>query len=310
MNNIVVSVCMITYNHENFIREAIDGVLMQKTDFPIELIIGEDCSTDSTRKIVVEYAEKHPDIIRPLLPESNLGMMKNFIKTMEAATGKYIALCEGDDYWTDPYKLQKQVDFLEANEEYSGCGHLFQTLNDGIYIDSVTDIQKKTLTDVLNCNLNIHTATFVFRRKYLRYPKFDFLSGDMFLFTLMALEGSIFVLNGKMSVYRKHPGGVSSDVNILKIKKDKRVVNWFNENYKGFPKKAMCAKIYYTFIANTTNLSQIKILYYFFVCKYNLFFSKVPMDILDKKLNELFAFKLNKILRRIFRKIGIIKNYA
>ena len=113
---IIVSVLMITYNHENFIREAIDGVLMQKTTFPIELIIGEDCSTDSTRKIVVEYAEKYPDLIRPLLPGSNLGMMKNFNKTMEAAKGKYIAICEGDDYWTDPLKLQKQVDILEANE--------------------------------------------------------------------------------------------------------------------------------------------------------------------------------------------------
>ena len=112
MNNVTVSVLMITYNHENFIREAIEGVLMQKTDFPIELIIGEDCSTDGTRKIVMEYASKYPDIIRPLLPDSNLGMMKNFIETMQAATGKYIALCEGDDYWTDPYKLQKQVDIL------------------------------------------------------------------------------------------------------------------------------------------------------------------------------------------------------
>lgn len=89
--NIVVSVCMITYNHEAFIHEAINGVLMQQTSFPIELIIGEDCSTDNTRKIVQEYAERHPNIIRALLPENNLGMSKNFLETLKSCTGKYIA---------------------------------------------------------------------------------------------------------------------------------------------------------------------------------------------------------------------------
>jgi glycosyltransferase involved in cell wall biosynthesis len=88
---------MITYNHENYIREAIEGVLMQKTDFPIELIIGEDCSTDDTREIVVDYANKYPDIIKAQLPEKNRGMQNNFLAILEAAHGKYIALCEGKD---------------------------------------------------------------------------------------------------------------------------------------------------------------------------------------------------------------------
>jgi len=106
---IKVSVLMITYNHEKYIREAIDGVLMQKTDFPIELIIGEDCSTDNTREIVIEYTKKHPEIVKPQLPNENRGMQNNFMGIYNAALGKFIALCEGDDYWTDPYKLQKQV---------------------------------------------------------------------------------------------------------------------------------------------------------------------------------------------------------
>jgi len=109
---------MVTYNHENFISQAIEGVLMQKTKFPIELIIGEDCSTDNTRKICLEYKEKYPDRIKLLLPEKNLGAQQNFLETVNVCQGKYIALCEGDDYWTDSYKLQKQVDFLEANEDY------------------------------------------------------------------------------------------------------------------------------------------------------------------------------------------------
>mgnify|MGYP001248218371 CR=1 FL=1 len=115
----LVSVHMITYNHEKYIAQAIEGVLMQKTNFLFELVIGEDCSTDSTRVICKEYADRYPNIIK-LLPDAgkNLGMMENAIRTTMACTGKYIALCEGDDYWTDPYKLQKQVDFLEAHNDY------------------------------------------------------------------------------------------------------------------------------------------------------------------------------------------------
>ena len=113
---------MITYNHEDHICDAIDGVILQKTDFEIELIIGEDYSTDNTRTFCKDYSEKYPNLIR-LLPaqDRNLGMIPNFIRTLESCTGKYIALCEGDDYWTDPYKLQKQVDFLETNPEYGLC---------------------------------------------------------------------------------------------------------------------------------------------------------------------------------------------
>ncbi|MCL2312159.1 MAG: glycosyltransferase, partial [Firmicutes bacterium] len=105
-------------NHDPYIAQAIEGVLMQKTDFPIELTIGEDCSTDKTREICIKYQQKYPKIIKLLLPENNLGMIQNFLTTVQACSGKYIALCEGDDYWIDPYKLQKQVDFLETNKDY------------------------------------------------------------------------------------------------------------------------------------------------------------------------------------------------
>lgn len=111
----LVSVWMITYNHEKFIAQAIDSVIMQKTNFDYEIVIGEDCSTDRTREIVLEYKAKHPDKFKLLLQEKNVGMMQNFIVTLKTCNGKYIALLEGDDYWTDPLKLQKQVDFLQAN---------------------------------------------------------------------------------------------------------------------------------------------------------------------------------------------------
>lgn len=114
----LVSVKMITYNHEPYIAQAIEGVLQQKTTFPIELIIGEDCSTDGTRKIVLEYQKKYPNVIRVLTSDQNVGARRNGIRTDSPCRGKYIAYCEGDDYWHDLQKLQKQVDFLEQNPDY------------------------------------------------------------------------------------------------------------------------------------------------------------------------------------------------
>lgn len=115
---LMVTVCMTTYNHESYIRQAIEGVVNQKTDFSFELLVSEDCSTDNTRNICLEYAEQYPEIIRLRLPEKNEGSLVNFHNTFRESTGKYIAICEGDDYWTDHLKLQKQVDFLEANPDY------------------------------------------------------------------------------------------------------------------------------------------------------------------------------------------------
>ena len=115
---IIVSVHMITYNHENYVSKAIESVLMQKANFPYEIVIGEDCSTDDTREIVFDYQKKYPAIIRVITSEKNVGPHKNDIRTLKNCTGKYVAFCEGDDYWTDPYKLQKQVDFLENHTDY------------------------------------------------------------------------------------------------------------------------------------------------------------------------------------------------
>ncbi|MEI7525469.1 MAG: glycosyltransferase [Mariniphaga sp.] len=118
-----VSVAMITFNHEHFIAQAIESVLMQQTDFDYELVIAEDCSTDGTRAIVQAYKDRYPSRIRLLLPEQNQGMNANFVATLNACRGKYIAILEGDDYWIDPLKLQKQVIFLERNPEFVGCFH-------------------------------------------------------------------------------------------------------------------------------------------------------------------------------------------
>ena len=119
MNEPLVSVKMITYNHAPYIARAIEGVLQQKTEFPFELVIGEDCSTDGTREIVSEYQKRFPEIIRVVTSETNVGMIRNGYRTEKACTGKYIAWCEGDDYWHNPHKLQKQVEYMESHPE---CG--------------------------------------------------------------------------------------------------------------------------------------------------------------------------------------------
>ena len=146
--NPLVSAKIITYNHESYIAKAIEGVLIQETDFSIELVIGEDCSTDHTRDIVLEYQKKYPEIIRVITSEHNVGRSKNSWRTTKACRGKYIAFCEGDDYWTDPLKLQKQVDFLEANPDY-GLVH-----SDGDYFY----VTKKKLIKSFNESRNVDLA--------------------------------------------------------------------------------------------------------------------------------------------------------
>lgn len=217
-NKPLVSVWMITYNHEPYIAEAIEGVLMQKTDFPIELVIGEDCSTDRTREICIAYQRKHPDIIRLLMNEKNIGMMPNFIKTMEACQGKYIALCEGDDYWTDPLKLQKQVDFLEGSPDFVGAFH------DSIILDEATGTEQLRIgnavideepdLDSIILKNNIPTASLLFRNVFTSdfwSKQFEAIAkGDYLLVVLLARYGKFKYFNPPMSVYRVHAGGVWS----------------------------------------------------------------------------------------------------
>src|SRR4030042_6002267 len=124
MTEPLVSVKMITYNHAPYIAQAIEGVLQQKTNFPFELVIGEDCSTDGTRAIVLEYQRKYSDIIRVITSDNNVGAYENIRRTSKACRGRYVAFCDGDDFWHDPSKLQKQTDYLETHPE---CGLVYSS---------------------------------------------------------------------------------------------------------------------------------------------------------------------------------------
>jgi len=211
-----VSIVMLTYNHESYIKQAIEGVLIQKTNFTIELIIGEDCSKDNTREICEEYAFKYP-IIHLLPSQTNLGMMPNFIRSLNACNGKYIAVCDGDDYWTEPNKLQSQIDFLETNVDYSICFHNSKYLwenNSRNNLKMVSPFQKKTsyLENIIFDNF-MPTNSVVFKNQpTIKYPSwFSTLKfGDWVLWILNAQYGKIGYINETMAVYRVHSTGAAS----------------------------------------------------------------------------------------------------
>jgi glycosyltransferase involved in cell wall biosynthesis len=205
---------MLTYNHEQFIEQAIESVLMQETNFPVELLIGEDCSTDGTREIVKRYAVLRPDAVRPLLHEKNAGAFANFHAARKACRGKYIAMLEGDDYWTSPRKLQTQVDFLDQHPDHSICGTRFVSVSADQPGASPypSPIQKESgaLEDLLRWNYLL-TCTVVFRAGLITEVPRQFsgvLNSDMVAWVLLAQHGRVGYINELMAAYRMHGGGV------------------------------------------------------------------------------------------------------
>lgn len=212
---------MITYNHESFIKQAIESVLMQETDFPVELVIGEDCSTDSTRAIVTDYAKRYPNVIRALLPEQNLGAMANSVATVKACKGDYVAMLEGDDYWTRADKLQRQLDYLQSSPDCALCFHdsdIEECDSSGKTVQQRPFYSKIPPTrldfDDFAGGFYPHTAACVFvnDRTGLQ-PVFDGrLSGSaLSIFDCVLASGKLAsYLDTKMSIYRVHAGGIYS----------------------------------------------------------------------------------------------------
>lgn len=237
MNSCIVSICMITYNHEPFIAQAIDGVLMQKTNFQIELVISEDCSIDRTREICIAYQTKYPEIIKLKLPEKNLGMMPNFIQTLGYCTGKYVALCEGDDYWTDTYKLQKQVDLLEKNPHCSMCvaKSELRKNNELIMILGEGNKAEYNFYDTLY-GTYFHTSTYLIKKIYIdQYvvANKNLQTGDTSLRYFLSDLGPFIFLNKVVSVYRQHENGVWTSLNSYeRLKANIKLHESFNKYFK------------------------------------------------------------------------------
>lgn len=221
----LVAINCITYNQELYIRDCLEGFVMQKTDFPYVAIVHDDASTDGTASIIREYAEKYPEIIKPIIEKENqyskrdgsLGRIMQ--EAIDATEAKYVAYCEGDDYWTDPLKLQKQVDFLEANPDYSMCFHnAVEHWEDGSVSDHLfAPLDKRDYNyKELGAGWNVPTASAVVRKEILDSDLYkratscrDFIYGDILIW-LTAIEfGKVYCTGETMSVYRRHTGGVT-----------------------------------------------------------------------------------------------------
>ena len=218
---------MTTYNHGAFISQAIDGVIAQKTDLVVELLIGDDCSTDETENVCRDYANRFPEKIKYFRREKNLGMMPNFMDLLLRADGDYIAVCEGDDYWIDERKLQKQSDVLNSDESVVFCAHNHYLLSGGKLIPGYTEIRepiRRLGTEDYLLDPHFQTASYFFRRSAMPviFPPWfsDVLAGDHFLVLSLSLHGKIVFLNERMSVFRTSTGSVTSASGPLRIKEN------------------------------------------------------------------------------------------
>lgn len=242
------SVCMIAYKHEAYIRQAIESVLAQDVDFPIEVVIGDDCSPDGTFAICEEFARRDPRV-RLLPQDRNLGVMTNFTRTLRECAGEYIAVCEGDDYWTDPRKLRKQVQFLDTHPDHAGAAHQSMIVTDNVAVRTFKENVPSTLTttDLLGGRL-FHTASVMFRR-----PVLDLLSGsppvlscDRLLNFCISFAGKVHYSDECMCAYRLHGGGMSSNASVEQMKLDLNCIPYLKRVQPAFPEYRYLSYVYAT----------------------------------------------------------------
>ena len=234
-NNIIVSVVCMTYNHEKYIRDALDGIVNQKTNFQYEVIVHDDASTDGTARIIREYAEKYPQIIKPIFETENQyskGVTIGKTIVYPKIRGKYVAMCEGDDYWNNINKLQKQVDFLESHSEYSACVHNSIELNCRTGKKRIINNKKK------DCQLNreelfenstglYQTSSLVYRKEFYILPDAFLINkiGDVPKAVYLSVVGKIYYFKDVMSVYRLYTEGSWSSRNVLNKNRNQNLIN-------------------------------------------------------------------------------------
>ena len=216
----LVSVHLLTYNHAKFIRQSVESVINQKTNFRVEIIIGDDCSTDGTREIVKEIEAQYPSLIKVVSGNTNGGPQPNSIRILENCAGKYMAALEGDDYWIDPLKLQKQVDFMENNPNFSVCFtntrvEFFEGKEEPFLLNQNLAKDVFTLDDLIAENevWFMGTATLFYKMSAI-YPVepwfYKTKSGDIPMIMLAARFGKIKYLPDVTAVYRRHTAGASN----------------------------------------------------------------------------------------------------
>lgn len=254
----LLTVVCITYNQEKFIRDALDSFLAQKTDFPFEVLVADDASTDDTPNILKEYEKKHGHIIKVIYRKDNLGAMKNYLATLSQVHSQYVIYNEGDDYFSDPHKLQKQVGFLETHPDYAVCFHPVRfhyedgSLPDGVFPKPEERFNKTKLSlkDLLIQNF-MSTNSVMYRWRFVEENLLDVFSpsilpGDYYLHLLHAQKGEIGFIDEEMSVYRRHAESIWWD----SLNPEKLHIRYCNEifgfYYAVYENITGCDKAYYT----------------------------------------------------------------
>ena len=257
-----LSVLVPTFNHGKFIEQLFEGILMQKTNFDFEVIIGDDASTDNNASIIEKYVHKYPSLIKAFLHPKNLGPVeprelggKNNVGFLfSKCEGEYIALCEGDDYWTNPNKIQRQVDFLDNNLSYSLCHHQLEVLYEDSFpkhsFNADNQQDTSTIKDLLTDNSwFLGTASTVFRNVFKTgMPDWWWksASGDLGIFIEVARHGKIKYFPETMGIYRKHHGGMTTihtpeNAFFLKNRKEmfEEIDNYLNFEYTAILRKTI-----------------------------------------------------------------------
>lgn len=317
-NEIMVSVIMPVYNHEKYLREAIESVICQKVNFAYELLIGEDKSTDNSLEIIREYEKKYPEIIRVFAREKNMGALLNGYDLYKNTRGKYITTLEGDDFWLETCKLQMQLDFLESNPEYIACAHRFRVVDQegNGYFDRDFECQffqdNPYTKEILEKGLMLsHVNTLMFRNIFMDnnintdfWIEFDNSAGDYTLHALLILNGKMYFINECYSCYRKVVNKESSSFSSLQERNNKRDALYksaldleeiLNKEYKfnciARKKNTFASAVFkwyreknrfnYNVIINIIKMSKKPLLYTWWFAY--LFFCRLFLDLIGKK---------------------------
>lgn len=318
-NNLVVAVWMVTYNQQDYIGQAIEGVISQNVNFKIKLLIGEDCSSDNTRNICLQYETKYPDLIELIFTTSN-NMNQNSSNVFSACINsgaKYIAMCEGDDYWTDPDKLQKQVDFLETNADIGGCFHDVVVVdeNNKIIKENYHESHQKMYNQIesLTHGGNYATCSLVFRSLVMKnLPNWFIKAPSDYTIDLLVTEfGDIAHINETMGAYRIHAGGIwqgskehinqaSLVIRYLACLENPKFKNHYgNFFYKRISETSFSLSLYYQTEINFIKSIKYAARYFIYTRPKNIkFFSDFFKDLLFPAFYIKFKYLVKRLLQR------------
>ena len=238
---IKVSVLMVTYNHEKFIDEAINSVVLQNFNYPYEIIIGDDCSTDNTLERCKKWQEKYPTLIKIISRDRNIGIQRNYMETYNHCQGEYIAICEGDDFWCSKHKLQRQVEYMDSHNSCSICFHrvinYYMANNSKSLSNGKGTKIDSSIIDLAKSNYITNLSVMYRRNAVNKLPEWltEIASPDYVIHMLHASTGSIHYINSPMAVYRQHTNGIwGSNIKekqlLISLNSRKYLIEHFSQN--------------------------------------------------------------------------------